>query len=92
VNVHPVVFHASAIWMTILAGICIAMIVRPSSAALVRILVLDLLTMVVIGLLLLYATSRGIESLIDVALAIAILSFLGTLAAARFHSRGSLFR
>lgn len=90
-NLHEVVFHGAAIWMTILAGACIGMIVRETSA-LVRIAVLDLLTVIVIGLLLVYSTAQGDEYLLDVALALAVLSFLATLAAARFHGRGSLFR
>lgn len=90
-NLHDVVFHGAAIWMTVLAGACIAMIVGQPSA-LVRIAVLDLLTVIVIGLMLVYSTQRGTEYLLDVALALAILSFLATLAAARFHGRGSLFR
>lgn len=90
-NLHDVVFHGAAIWMTGLAGACIAMIVRQPSA-LVRIAVLDLLTVIVIGLMLVFSTQRGTEYLLDVALALAILSFLATLAAARFHGRGSLFR
>lgn len=90
-NLHDVVFHGAAIWMTVLAGACIAMIVRDASA-LVRIAVLDLLTVIVIGLMIIYAVAQGKEYLLDVALALGVLSFLATLAAARFHGRGSLFR
>lgn len=89
--VHEVVFHVGAIWLTVLVGATIAMMVRSDSMS-VRILMLDLLTILIVGLLLLYATSYEVEFLIDVALAVAILSFLGTLAAARYYGRGSLFR
>ena len=89
--IHDVVFHAGSIWLTLLAGVCIAMIVR-APTVLVRILLLDLLTSIIIGLLLLAAATQGVPYLLDVALGLAVLAFLGTLAAARFHGRGSLFR
>ncbi len=89
--IHDVVFHAGSIALTVLAGCCIAMLVR-ASGVLVRVLLLDLLTSVIIGLLLLAAAAQGVPYLIDVALALAVLSFLGSLAAARFYGRGSLFR
>ena len=89
--IHDVVFHAGSIWLTLLAASCIAMIVRAPSV-LVRILLLDLLTSIIIGLLLLAAATQGVPYLLDVALALAVLSFLGSLAGARFHGRGSLFR
>ena len=89
--IHDVVFHAGSIWLTLLAGFCIANIARRQTV-LVRILLLDLLTSVIIGLMLLAAATQGVPYLLDVALGLAVLSFLGTLAAARFHGRGSLFR
>lgn len=89
--IHDAVFYAGSIWLTVLAGLCIAMIVR-GSGVLVRVLLLDLLTSVIIGLLLLSAATEGVPYLIDVALGLAVLSFLGSLAAARFYGRGSLFR
>ena len=89
--IHDVVFHAGSIWLTVLAAVCIALIVRQRTV-LVRVVLLDLLTSVIIGLLLLSAATQGVPYLLDVALALAVLSFLGSLAAARFHGRGSLFR
>lgn len=89
--IHDIVFHAGSIWLTLLAASCIAMIVRERTV-LTRILLLDLLTSVIIGLLLLSAATQGVPYLLDVALGLAVLSFLGSLAAARFHGRGSLFR
>jgi multicomponent Na+:H+ antiporter subunit F len=89
--IHDVVFHAGSIWLTLLAASCIAMIVRERTV-LVRVLLLDLLTSVIIGLLILAAATQGVPYMLDVALALAVLSFLGSLAAARFHGRGSLFR
>jgi multicomponent Na+:H+ antiporter subunit F len=89
--IHDVVFHAGSIWLTVLAAVCVALIVRQRTV-LVRVVLLDLLTSVIIGLLLLSAATQGVPYLLDVALALAVLSFLGSLAAARFHGRGSLFR
>ena len=89
--IHDVVFHAGSVWLTLLAACCIGMILR-APTVLTRILLVDLLTSVIIGLLLLSAATQGVPYLLDVALALAVLSFLGTLAAARFHGRGSLFR
>lgn len=56
-----------------------------------RILVLDLLVSIVIVLLALLTYLRGVSYYLDAALALALFSFVATLAAARHHVRGGPF-
>lgn len=52
-----------------------------------RVVALDLLTTVVIGMIAAYAIATGQPVNIDVAIALAIISFLGTVAFARYVER-----
>lgn len=56
-----------------------------------RVLALDLLVAIVIALLALLSYWRGVPYYLDAALALALLSFVATLAAARHHARGGPF-
>jgi multicomponent Na+:H+ antiporter subunit F len=57
-----------------------------------RILALDTLTLILVAFLALSADAADESYALDAALILALLSFVGTLAAARYYSRGSLFR
>jgi multisubunit Na+/H+ antiporter MnhF subunit len=87
---HEVVFYAALIWMTGLLCVCIGMVVRARSA-LVRILALDTVTLVLVALLILYSTTTETSYYLDAALILALLSFLSTIVAARYHSEGRIF-
>ncbi len=87
---HEVVFYGAMIWMTGLLCICIGMVIRARSA-LVRILALDTLTLVLVALLILYSTTTESSLYLDAALMLAMLSFLSTVVAARYHSEGRIF-
>ena len=87
---HGTVVQLAAIWLIGLVVVCGALIVRTRSGA-VRILLVDLVTMLLVGLLVLRAGADRAVHYIDVALVVALLSFVGTLAAARFLGRGRLF-
>ncbi len=87
---HEVVFYGAMIWMTGLLCICIGMVIRARSA-LVRILALDTLTLVLVALLILYSTTTESSLYLDAALMLAMLSFLSTIVAARYHSEGRIF-
>ncbi len=56
-----------------------------------RVLALDTLVLVLVGLLALWSASEGVSYFLDAALALAVLGFLGTLAAARFYGEGRVF-
>ena len=87
---HETVFYLAAVWMTGLLGVGVVFVIRARSA-MVRILGLDTLTLILIALLILYADAKREPYYLDAALALALLSFVATLAAARYHSEGRLF-
>ncbi|MBW3632904.1 MAG: pH regulation protein F [Chloroflexi bacterium] len=87
---HVAVFYLAMIWMTGLLGIAVVMVIRARSA-MRRILALDVLTLILIALLILYADASQTSYYLDAALALALLSFVATLAAVRYHSEGRLF-
>jgi multisubunit Na+/H+ antiporter MnhF subunit len=87
---HQSVFYVATIWMAGLIGGCLLIMLR-SRSGLVRVLALDTLTIMLIGLLVVYADSRGVPYYLDAALVLALLSFLSTVVAARYYSEGKIF-
>jgi multisubunit Na+/H+ antiporter MnhF subunit len=88
---HPVVLSLATIWIAGLLGVIVIRVITTQSP-LTRILALDLLTLVLIALLALTIHRTGSAYALDAALILALLSFVGTVAAARYYSRRSLFR
>lgn len=84
------IFYAAMIWMTCLLLTATATVIRADSA-LARILALDVLTLVLTALLVLYSTTTQTSYYLDAALLLALLSFLSTLAATRYYSVGRVF-
>jgi multicomponent Na+:H+ antiporter subunit F len=78
------VFYAGIAWLTVLLGVVVLRLASAGSV-LERILVLDLLTLVLIGLLALAAGEDRRSYPLDAALGLALLSFIATLAACRYH-------
>ncbi len=87
---HETVFYLAVAWMTGLLGISVMLVIRAPSA-MVRILSLDMLTLILIALLILYADAQRSPYYLDAALVLALLSFVASLAAARYHSERKLF-
>lgn len=87
---HQVVFYAAAAWMTVLLGVSVIFVIRAQSA-MVRILGLDVLTLLLVAFLILYSDANETPYYLDAALALALLSFISTLASARYHSEGRIF-
>ena len=87
---HDLVYTLALGWMTVLLGACVFEVVRAKSE-LVRVLALDTLALVLVAVLVLYATTEDASYYLDAALVIALLSFIGTLAACRYHSEGKIF-
>jgi multicomponent Na+:H+ antiporter subunit F len=85
-----IIFYVAMIWMTGLLIISILMVIR-SPSAMTRILALDTLTLVLIALLVLYTTTTESSYYLDAAILLALLSFIATLAAARYYSEGRMF-
>lgn len=71
-------------WVAILLGVVVVRLARARSNG-ERILALDLLTLVLIGMLALVAGEDRRSYPLDAALALALLSFVATLAACRYH-------
>lgn len=88
---HPVVLSLATLWIAGLLGICLVFVIVTRSA-LTRILALDTLTLILIAFLALSADDADASYALDAALVLALLSFVGTLGATRYYSRGSLFR
>lgn len=87
---HEIVYYAAMVWMVLLLCGCILHAVRAEST-LVRILALDTLTLVLIALMVLYSTTTGRGYYIDAAIMLALVSFVSTIAAARYHSERRIF-
>ena len=81
-----VVFYVGILWVAILLGLLVIRLARSSTAA-QRIVALDLLTLLLIGLLALAAGGTGRAYALDAAVALALLSFVATFAAARYYER-----
>lgn len=87
---HEIVYYTAMVWMVVLLCLCIVQAVRTQST-LARILALDALTLVLIALMVLYSTTTGNGYYIDAAIMLALLSFVSTVAAARYHSERRIF-
>lgn len=78
------VFYAGIGWLAVLLGVTVVRVARaPTTPS--RILALDLLTLILIGVLALAAGEDRRSYALDAALALALLSFVATLAACRYH-------
>ncbi|HAX25337.1 MAG TPA: monovalent cation/H+ antiporter complex subunit F [Thermomicrobiales bacterium] len=87
---HGIVFNLATLWMAILIGVGVVLTLR-AGTLLVRVLALELVTTLLIALLALYAGGRHSANYLDAALMLALLAFIGTLAAARYHREGRVF-
>jgi multicomponent Na+:H+ antiporter subunit F len=88
--IHEVVFYGAAVWLAGLVIACAFLVLRARSTG-SRIVALDMLVLLVIGLFVLWSDAEGVAFFLDAALVLALLGFMGTLAAARFHGDGRLF-
>jgi len=88
--VNEPVFAIAVVWMTALLTTTIVYLVRTRSLA-VRILLLDTITLLLVALLILYADAQEQAFYLDAALALSLLSFIGTIAAARYLTDGRVF-
>lgn len=87
---HETVFFGAVIWVTVLLNIVGFLVLRARSA-MARILALDVFTLILTALLILLADATKTSFYLDAALALALLSFISTLAAVRYHIFGRVF-
>jgi multicomponent Na+:H+ antiporter subunit F len=79
-----IVFYVAIAWLAVLLGITVVRLAAARTTG-QRILALDLLTLVLIGLLALAAGEDQRSYALDAALALALLSFVATLAACKYY-------
>jgi multisubunit Na+/H+ antiporter MnhF subunit len=77
-------------WTFVLMAIVVIGLLK-TPHPLTRILMLDFITLILIGILVLYAIREGRPFYLDAALVLAALSFISTTAAARYQSEGRPF-
>jgi multicomponent Na+:H+ antiporter subunit F len=87
---HEIVFYVAVAWMTGLLAVSVAAVILVSSTA-GRILALDMLTLILIALLVLYAAANRSPYYLDAALLLALLAFIGAQVAARYHAARRIF-
>jgi multicomponent Na+:H+ antiporter subunit F len=81
--IHTGVFYIAIGWLALLLGVSAILVARADTLP-ARVVALDLLILVLIGLLALVAGEEQRSYALDGALALALLSFVATLAAARY--------
>ncbi len=87
---HEITFYLAFMWMTVLLVVSVVAVIRlPSTSS--RILALDTLTLILVALLVLYGYAQGTPYYLDAALILALLAFVGTLAAARYYGERKIF-
>ncbi len=87
---HEIVFYAAAAWMTVLLAVAVVAVIRVSETG-GRILALDALTLILVALLVLYGVANRSAYYLDAALILALLAFVGTLAATRYYGERRIF-
>jgi multicomponent Na+:H+ antiporter subunit F len=87
---HEVVFYAAFVWMTVLLVVSAAAVIRLRSTA-SRILALDMLTLILVALLVLYADANRTSYYLDAALVLSLLAFVATLVLSRYDGERRIF-
>jgi multicomponent Na+:H+ antiporter subunit F len=87
---HEIVFYAAFVWITVLLVVSAAAVVGLRSTAR-RILALDMLTLILVALLVLYSESQRSPYFMDAALVLSLLAFVATLALGRYHGERRIF-
>ena len=87
---HEIVFYTAFVWITVLLVVSAAAVVRLRSTAR-RILALDMLTLILVALLVLYSDSQQSPYYMDAALVLSLLAFVATLALGRYHGERRIF-
>lgn len=78
------IFYVGVVWLAVLLGVVVIKVAASKTTG-QKILALDLLTLVLIGLLALVAGETQRAYPLEAALALGLLSFVATLAAARYY-------
>lgn len=87
---HEAFFYIAAVWLSGLVIACAVRVLSARSTA-TRILAVDTLVLILVGLLVLWSDAEGVPYFLDAALVLSMLSFAATLAVARFRGEGRIF-
>lgn len=85
-----IVFIVAVGWMTVLFSVVVFLVIKRSSAV-DKIQALDVLSLILVALLVLFADAQMASYYLDVALILSLLSFIAVVAAARFFGGGRIF-
>ena len=83
-------FNLAMIWLALLLLGTILLVLRARST-MVRLLAADVLTLLLVAVLVLFAQREGSAYYLDAALILALLSFIGVVAAGRYYRSGRPF-
>ena len=86
---HVLVFYLAMIWSAVLFGVTAFLVLR-AKTGLARLLALDTLTLILTAFLILFVHANQAVYYLDAVLLLALLSFIGTLAAAWYYGARSL--
>ncbi len=87
---HETVFYFAFAWMTVLLVVSAAAVIRLRSTA-GRVLALDMLTLILVALLVLYSVANRSSYYMDAAVVLSLLAFVATLILARYHGERKVF-
>ncbi len=87
---HEIVFYFAFAWMTVLLVVSAAAVIRLRSTA-GRVLALDMLTLILVALLVLYSVANRSSYYMDAAVVLSLLAFVATLILARYHGERKVF-
>lgn len=86
---HVFMFYMAIVWSAILFALTVFLVLR-ANTVLARLLALDTLTLILIAFLILFVHANRAVYYLDAVLILALLSFIGTLAAAWYYGARSL--
>src|SRR5919199_102363 len=89
-RLHEIVFYVAFVWMTVLLVVSAAAVVMLRSTAR-RILALDMMTLILVALLVLYSDAQRSPYYMDAALVLSLLAFVATLALGRYYGERRIF-
>jgi multisubunit Na+/H+ antiporter MnhF subunit len=87
---HPIALYLTGTGLTVLLGATVWLVIR-SPATMDRVLALDTASFILIALLALFGHATGSPYYLDAALVLALLSFVVTIAAARYGGDERVF-
>lgn len=87
---HQIVFYIATIWTAALLLVGVLLVLRARTIP-QRMLALETITLLLVALLALFAGEQVSSHYLDAALILAMLSFVGSMAAARYYTTGSIF-